>query len=159
MRNFDEHNITSAVLERLEPTASPRVREVSEALVRHLHDFLREIEPTFEEWEAGIKFLTGVGHKCTSSRQEFVLLSDTLGASMLVDAINHRLPKGATETTVLGPFFVANAPDMALGSNISVGMPGDPLFIDVHISDAEGRPLPGAVVDVWHSDEDGYYDV
>src|SRR5277367_2372792 len=90
MRNFDEHNITLAVLERVEPTASPRVRAVSEALVRHLHDFIREIEPTFEEWEAGIKFLTDVGHKCTSSRQEFILLSDTLGASMLVDAMPRR---------------------------------------------------------------------
>jgi hydroxyquinol 1,2-dioxygenase len=159
MRNFDEHNITSAVLERVEPTASPRVRAVSEALVRHLHDFIREIEPTFEEWEAGIKFLTDVGHKCTSSRQEFILLSDTLGASMLVDAINHRLPEGATETTVLGPFFVASAPDAALGADISAGKPGEPLFIEARVTDAEGRPLVGAVVDVWHTDKDGYYDV
>ncbi len=159
MRNFDEHNITLAVLERVEPTASPRVRAVSEALVRHLHDFIREIEPTFEEWEAGIKFLTDVGHKCTSSRQEFILLSDTLGASMLVDAINHRLPEGATETTVLGPFFVASAPDAALGADISAGKPGEPLFVEARVTDAEGRPLVGAVVDVWHSDKDGYYDV
>src|SRR5271167_3974524 len=159
MRNFDEHNITSAVLERLEPTASPRVREVSEALVRHLHDFLREIEPTFEEWEAGIEFLTGVGHKCTSSRQEFILLSDTLGASMLVDAINHRLPQGATETTVLGPFFVASRPDAELGANISGGKPGEPLFIEASVTDEEGSPLSGATVDVWHSDKDGFYDV
>ena len=127
--------------------------------MRHLHDFIREIEPTFEEWEAGIKFLTDVGHKCTSSRQEFILLSDTLGASMLVDAINHRLPEGATETTVLGPFFVASAPDAALAADISAGKPGEPLFIEARVTDAEGRPLVGAVVDVWHSDKDGYYDV
>src|ERR1700683_5159450 len=124
MRNFDEHNITGAVIERVDQGARARVRAVSEALVRHLHDFVREIEPTFEEWEAGIKFLTDVGAKCTSSRQEFILLSDTLGVSMLVDAINHRLPKGATETTVLGPFFVEGRPDAALGANISGGKPG-----------------------------------
>src|SRR6266545_7899719 len=101
MRNFDENTITDAVLQRLENTPSPRLKEVSEALVRHLHAFIREIEPTFEEWQTGIKFLTDVGQMCTGMRQEFILLSDTLGASMLVDAINHRLPRGATETTVL----------------------------------------------------------
>jgi hydroxyquinol 1,2-dioxygenase len=159
MRNFDEHNITAAVIERFAPTTTPRVRAVSEALVRHLHDFIREIEPTFEEWEAGIKFLTDVGAKCTSSRQEFILLSDTLGVSMLVDAINHRLPEGATETTVLGPFFVATRPDAELGANISGGKLGEPLFIEASVTDARGAPLAGATVDVWHSDDDGYYDV
>src|SRR5471030_75803 len=104
MRNFDENNITRAVIEQVEHASDARVRAVSEALVRHLHDFVREIEPTFAEWEAGIKFLTEVGAKCTSSRQEFILLSDTLGVSMLVYAIIYCQPKGATETTVLGPF-------------------------------------------------------
>ena len=159
MRNFDEHNITTAVIERFESSRTPRVRAVSEALARHLHDFIREIEPTFEEWEAGIKFLTDVGAKCTSSRQEFILLSDTLGASMLVDAINHRLPEGATETTVLGPFFVPNRPDAELGASISRGKSGEPLFIEAGVTDAGGKPLSGATVDVWHSDKDGYYDV
>jgi hydroxyquinol 1,2-dioxygenase len=159
MRDFNETTITAAVIERFEGSPNPRVRELSAALVRHLHDFIREVEPTFEEWERGIKFLTDVGAKCTPSRQEVVLLSDTLGVSMLIDAINHRLPQGASETTVLGPFFVANAPELALGSNISAGMPGEPLFVDVRILDSAGRPLPGAIVDVWHSDKDGYYDV
>jgi hydroxyquinol 1,2-dioxygenase len=159
MRNFDEHNITSAVLERMETATTLRARAVSEALVRHLHDFVREIEPTFAEWEAGIKFLTEVGNTCTSSRQEFILLSDTLGVSMLVDAINHRLPEGATETTVLGPFFVADAPEAGLGADISAGKAGEPLFIESRVTDAEGQPLAGAIVDVWHSDKDGYYDV
>src|SRR5579863_7343494 len=104
MRNFDENNITSAVTERFESAENPRVRQISDALVRHLHAFIREVEPTFEEWEGAIRFLTDVGKKCSDTRQEFILLSDTLGASMLVDAINHRLPKGATETTVLGLF-------------------------------------------------------
>jgi hydroxyquinol 1,2-dioxygenase len=159
MRNFDEKNITAAVLERLAGAQTPRVRAVSEALVRHLHDFIREIEPTFEEWEAGVKFLTDIGKKCSATRQEFILLSDTLGASMLVDAINHRLPKGATETTVLGPFFVQNAPAMPLGADIAPGAPGQPLFIDAGVRGAGGEPLPGATIEVWHSDKDGYYDV
>ena len=105
MRNFDEHNITDAVLARVRNASDPRVRQISEAVVRHLHNFIREVDPTFEEWQQAIAFLTNVGHMCTDTRQEFILLSDTLGASMLVDAINHRLLEGATETTVLGPFY------------------------------------------------------
>ena len=159
MRNFDESTITAAVLARFENATTPRVRQVSEALVRHLHAFIREIEPTFEEWQEGIAFLTAVGHKCTQTRQEFILLSDTLGASMLVDAINHRLPKGATETTLLGPFFVENAPQAPLGADISPGMPGEPLFVQGSVRAVGGEPLAGAIVDVWHSDKDGYYDV
>jgi hydroxyquinol 1,2-dioxygenase len=159
MRNFDEKNITDAVLERFAGARTPRIRAVSEALARHLHDFIREIEPTFEEWEAGVYFLTEVGQKCSPTRQEFILLSDTLGVSMLVDAINHRLPKGATETTVLGPFFVRDAPVMPLGADIAPGKPGEPLFVDASARAADGKPLPGAMVDVWHSDKDGYYDV
>jgi hydroxyquinol 1,2-dioxygenase len=159
MRNFDENTITTAVLERLEGANSPRVRQISEALVRHLHDFIREIEPSFEEWQAGVKALTSIGQKCSDTRQEFILLSDTLGVSMLVDAINHRLPKGATETTVLGPFFVENAPALPLGADISPGMPGEPLLVEGSVRAVGGGPLKGAVVDVWHSDKDGYYDV
>jgi hydroxyquinol 1,2-dioxygenase len=159
MRNFDEKNITAAVLERFAAAETPRARAVSEVLVRHPHDFIREVEPTFEEWERGVSFLTDVGKKCSATRQEFILLSDTLGVSMLVDAINHRLPKGATETTVLGPFFVETAPAMPLGADISSGMPGEPLFIDACVRAANGKPLSGATIEVWHSDKDGYYDV
>jgi hydroxyquinol 1,2-dioxygenase len=107
MRNFDEATITDAVLQRVSAAKDHRVRQVSEALVRHLHAFVREIEPTQAEWEAGIDFLTRTGQMCDDKRQEFILLSDTLGVSMLVDAINHRTPEGATETTVLGPFLRA----------------------------------------------------
>jgi hydroxyquinol 1,2-dioxygenase len=159
MRNFDENNITAAVLERFQGADSPRVRQISEALARHLHDFIREIEPTFEEWEGGIKFLTEIGKKCSDTRQEFILLSDTLGASMLVDAINHRLPAGTTETTVLGPFFVRNAPALPLGADISPGMPGEKLFVEGTVRSSDGAPVPGAIVEVWHSDKDGGYDV
>jgi hydroxyquinol 1,2-dioxygenase len=159
MRNFDENTITGAVLERFENAKAARVRQISGALVRHLHAFIREIEPTFDEWREAIAFLTAVGKKCSDTRQEFILLSDTLGASMLVDAINHRLPKGATETTVLGPFFVENAPQMNLGGDIAPGAPGEPLFVEGSVSAVGGGPLPGVTINVWHSDKDGYYDV
>ena len=159
MRDFDERNITEAVLERVAASPSPRARQVSEALVRHLHAFVREIEPTIAEWEAGIRFLTETGKICSDTRQEFILLSDTLGVSMLVDAINHRLPKGATETTVLGPFYVADAPELPLGSDIAEGMKGKPLLVEGSVRTLDGKPLAGAVVDTWHSDDDGFYDV
>ena len=119
MRNFDETTITEAVLERVRNAPNPRQRLVSEAMVRHLHDFVREVEPSQKEWVEAIGFLTRVGQKCTDTRQEFILLSDTLGVSMLVDAINHRFPGNATQTTVLGPFHVADAPEFALGDDIS----------------------------------------
>ena len=159
MRNFDETSITDAVLEQFGKAESARVRKVSEAAVRHLHNFIREIEPTMEEWEWAIGFLTETGKMCSDTRQEFILLSDTLGASMLVDAINNRLPAGATETTVLGPFYVKNPPAFVLGADISPGMEGEPLYVEGTVTSADGRPLGGAIVDVWHSDADGYYDV
>lgn len=159
MRNFDEFTITDAVLERVANAADPRARQVSEALVRHLHAFVREIEPNQAEWEAGIRFLTRVGHMCDSKRQEFILLSDTLGISMLVDAINHRRQENATETTVLGPFYVQGPPEHAHGENISEGLKGEPLHVAGSVAGQDGRPLANAIVDVWHSDDDGYYDV
>ena len=159
MRNFDEATITDAVLQSVKGAKSERIRQISEALVRHLHAFVREIEPTQAEWEAGIDFLTRTGHLCDDNRQEFILLSDTLGVSMLVDAINHRMPQGATETTVLGPFFVQRAPEHPLGTDISGNMRGDPLLVTGTVSTTDGNPLSGATVDVWHSDNDGYYEI
>ena len=159
MRNFDEFTITDAVLERVAAAPDARVRQVSEALIRHLHDFVREIEPTQAEWAAGVAFLTRTGHMCDDKRQEFILLSDTLGVSMLVDAINHRQPAGATETTVLGPFYVEGPPEFPCGADISGGMAGQPLFVDGTVATLEGTPIAGAVVDVWHADAEGGYDV
>jgi hydroxyquinol 1,2-dioxygenase len=159
MRNFNENTITDAVLERIKDAANPRIKEISEALVRHLHAFVREVRPTQKEWEQGIDFLTRTGHMCDDKRQEFILLSDTLGVSMLVDAINHPMPEGATETTVLGPFFVQAAPEKALGEDISGGMKGDPLIVTGTVAAPDGTPIAGATIDVWHSDNDGYYDV
>lgn len=159
MRNFDEETITQAVIERVAGSRQPRTRQISEALVRHLHAFVKEIEPTQEEWEAGIAFLTETGHMCGPTRQEFILLSDTLGVSMLVDALNHRLPGDATHTTVLGPFYVDDPPVRSLGADISEGEGGVPLLVEGSVRSDDGAPLPGAFVDTWHSDADGYYDV
>jgi hydroxyquinol 1,2-dioxygenase len=159
MRNFDENNITEAVLERVRNASAPRTRAISEALVRHLHAFVREIEPTQAEWALAIEFLTRTGQMCSETRQEFILLSDTLGVSMLVDAIDHRQPGEATQTTVLGPFFVQAAPEHALGDDISGGMKGAPVLVEGSVSRLDGTPLAGAVVDTWHSNADGYYDV
>ena len=129
------------------------------SLVRHLHAFVREVRPTQKEWEYGIDFLTRTGHMCDDKRQEFILLSDALGASMLVDAINHSAPNGATETTVLGPFFVQTAPEKQNGDDISGGIGGAPMLVTGSVSTIDGRQLGGAIVDVWHSDDDGHYDV
>jgi hydroxyquinol 1,2-dioxygenase len=159
MRDFDEHSITRAVIERFAETPDPRLKRLLTSLVTHLHDFVRDVEPSFAEWTAAIEFLTRTGKICDGNRQEFILLSDTLGVSMLVDAICHRLPEGATETTVLGPFHVAAAPEVENGADVSGGLPGEPLYVEGTVSAARGGPLGGAMVDIWHSDRDGFYDV
>ena len=158
MRNFDEFTITEAVLERVAAAPDPRLRLISEALVRHLHAFVREVEPTQTEWAAGIDFLTRTGHMCDDKRQEFILLSDTLGVSMQVDAINHRRPEGATETTVLGPFYVGEHKVMPHGTDVSANLAGERMFVQSRVTDLHGKPLAGVPVDIWHADDDGYYD-
>src|SRR5690554_2328322 len=159
MRDFNEHSITEAVVERFAQAPDPRLREIMQSLVRHLHDFVRDVQPTMDEWGYAIEFLTKTGHITDDKRQEFILLSDTLGISMLVDAINHRMPDGATETTVLGPFYVDNPPVQPADADISGGETGTPLYVTATVSAPDGTPLAGAQVDVWQSDEDGYYDV
>ena len=158
MRDFDETTITEAVLASVRGAPNPRVRQVSEALVRHLHAFIREVEPTEAEWESGIRFLTETGHLCTDTRQEFILLSDTLGVSMLVDAINHRLPGGATETTVFGPFYVP-PPRYPNGADIKAHLQGTPMYVSGTVQNTESQPLKGACIDVWHADRAGFYDL
>lgn len=158
MQEFDETTITEAVLARVRGAPDARVRQVSEALVRHLHAFIREVEPTEADWEWGIRFLTEVGRFCTETRQEFILLSDTLGVSMLVDALNHRVPQGATQTTIFGPFYVT-PPQFPPGANIKGHLSGTPLYLSGTVSSAGGQPLAGATVDVWHSDSEGFYDL
>jgi hydroxyquinol 1,2-dioxygenase len=159
MRDLNEDSITAAVLARFADTPDPRLRQVLQSLVRHLHGFVREVEPSFAEWEEAVGFLTAVGHMCDDKRQEFILLSDTLGVSMLVDAINHRLPEGATPTTVLGPFFVENAPELPLGAEVAPAEKGERLHVSGEVASVGGAPIEGALIDIWHSDEDGFYDV
>jgi hydroxyquinol 1,2-dioxygenase len=159
MRNLDEHNITDEVLRRIENTPDPRLHEVLTSLVRHLHNFAREIKLTEKEWSAGIQFLTRTGHLCTPTRQEFVLLSDTLGLSQLVVAQNHSRPSNATEQTVFGPFHVEGAPEQAShGSDLAVGISGEPLYVNAQVV-SEDAPMADAVVDIWHADAEGTYDV
>lgn len=159
MRDFDENNITQSVIERFANTPDPRLKTILNSLVTHLHDFIRDVDLTFDEWQTAIKFLTRTGQQCTDTRQEFILLSDTLGVSMLVDAVNHRQRNGATETTVLGPFFVHEAPALPLGANIAVNAEGEPLYANGVIRSTNGKPLANATVDVWQCNKDGFYDV
>ena len=142
MRNIDEHNITGAVIARFDNCADPRLKEILSSLVRHLHDFVRETRLTEAEWMQGIEFLTATGHKSDAKRQEFILLSDTLGVSMLTVAQNHSLVAGATEATVFGPFHVETAPQFANGADIAADAPGEPLFVDCTIRGSDGAPVP-----------------
>jgi len=158
--NFDEADLTDAVIARMENCANPRFELVMTSLIRHLHDFVREVELTEQEWFEGIGFLTATGQMCDDKRQEFILLSDTLGASMLVDAVNHRYPIGATETTVFGPFFVEGAPSRPRWANLAEGVPGTPCFVSGTVRGTAGKPVAGAVIDVWQTDGvEGLYDV
>lgn len=159
MRTVDEHTITDAVLDAMRDCPDPRLLEVMTALVRHLHDFAREVHLTEAEWFAAIRFLTDAGHITDANRQEFILLSDVLGLSMLVTAQNHAKPPGATEATVLGPFFVEGAPEVADGADIANGAKGSPSLVRARVVGLDGSPVAGATIDVWQSDEDGLYDV
>lgn len=159
MSNLTEQNLVDAVLEKLEGAKDPRFKQVMTSLIKHLHAFVRETELTEAEWFAGIRFLTATGQKCDGKRQEYILLSDTLGVSMLVDAINHRKPGGATETTVLGPFYVSGAKDMPMWADIAGDAPGVPAYVFGRVLDVGGKPIAGATIDVWQTDGEGFYDV
>jgi hydroxyquinol 1,2-dioxygenase len=159
MRQFSEASVTEAVIERLAECEDPRFAEVMSALVRHLHAFVREVELSEAEWMAAIRFLTAVGQACTDQRQEFILLSDTLGVSILVDAINHRVPTGAVESTVLGPYYQEGAPDVPLGADIANGVKGEPTFYSGRMLTLDGRPIAGGLLDVWSGDGEGTYDM
>ena len=159
MSYFTEETSEDQVLSRLAPDVDPRFREVMQSAVRHLHAFVKEVEPTMAEWERAIGFLTATGQICDDKRQEWILASDTLGVSMLVDAINHRRPGGATENTVLGPFHVSGAPARANGDTICLDGKGAPCFVSGRVTDEAGEPVAGAKVDVWQTNDDGFYDV
>ncbi len=150
--------ITESVLRSLEQTPNPRLKQVMTSLIRHLHDFVREVELTEAEWMQAIQFLTRVGQMCDDRRQEFILLSDTLGVSMLVDAINHHAEGSVTESTVMGPFYRPGARELPNGASISMDGGGEPAVISGRVRSADGTPLAGATLDVWEGNENGLYE-
>ncbi|WJR80528.1 intradiol ring-cleavage dioxygenase [Bradyrhizobium sp. NP1] len=158
MPQFNDAELTAAVVTSFDETPNERAKFLLQELVKSLHDFVRRTDLTFDEWGYAIDFLTRVGQKCTDTRQEFILLSDVLGVSMLVDAVNHRERGGATETTVLGPFYVGEHKETAHGTDISSELEGERMFVQSRVTDLKGKPLAGVAVDVWHADGDGYYD-
>ena len=151
--------LTGEVVDSLRGTADPRLRELLTALTRHLHAFVRETEPTMREWERAIDFLTATGQMCSDTRQEFILLSDVLGVSMLVETLNGHGDPATTESTVLGPFHLTESPVRELGANIDLVGGGEPCVVSGRVLSRDGTPLPGAVLDVWQADSRGYYDV
>lgn len=159
MSHFTEAESVAIVNGRMGEQTDPRLREVMTSLVKHLHAFIKDIQLTQAEWDYAIDFLTRTGQISSPERQEFILLSDVLGVSMLVDAINNRRPTGATENTVFGPFHVADAPIRAMGDHISLDGKGEPCLFEGRVLDVDGTPIEGATVDVWSDNADGYYDV
>ena len=157
--DFTEETAADAVIDSLAPSTDPRLREILASLVRHLHAFTREVELTIPEWEKAIDFLTRVGQKCDADRQEFILLSDVLGESMLVETVNNRKFGVATESTVLGPFHVVESPVLELGANIDRVGTGMPCVVTGRVISTGGAPLPGAQIDVWQASDQGFYDV
>lgn len=156
---FTEENSAEVVISRNAKAKDARLAEVMAVITRHLHAAVKEIEPTQKEWFEAIMFLTRTGQMCNEWRQEFILLSDVLGVSMLVDAINNRKPSGASESTVLGPFHVANAPELPMGSDICLDQKGDPMLVRGRILGTDGKPIDKAKIDVWQANDEGFYDV
>ena len=156
---FTEETSVETVLARMGQPENARLDAVMRSVITHLHAVVKEVEPTYEEWMAAIRFLTATGQMCDDKRQEYILLSDVLGVSMLVDAINTRRPSGATENTVLGPFHVEGAPDLEMGDTISRDGEGEPLVVRGRVVDGDGRPVQGAVIDTWQTSHDGFYDL
>ncbi|RCW81954.1 intradiol ring-cleavage dioxygenase [Phyllobacterium bourgognense] len=156
---FSEDNSIELVTGRNHDAKSERLKTILEVVTRKLHEAVKEIEPSHEEWMQAILFLTRTGQMCDQSRQEFILLSDVLGVSMLVDSINHRKPNGASESTVLGPFHVEGAPERSMGENICLDAKGEETFVHGRITDTKGAPINNATIDVWQANDEGFYDV
>ncbi|MFF2842405.1 dioxygenase [Paenarthrobacter sp. NPDC057981] len=151
--------LTAAVIDSFKNTPDDRLKEILESLTRNLHTFVREVSPSIEEWEAAIDFLTATGQKCDDVRQEFILLSDVLGVSMMVETINDAETPDATDSTVLGPFHMVESPARALGDNVSPESEGDICVVRGKIVSVSGEPIPGAQIDVWQANTKGFYDV
>ena len=158
MQLVTEDNITDLAVQRWGTAEDPRLAELMTALVRHLHDFAREVRLTEDEWMAAMAWLTRTGQISDEKRLEFILASDVLGLSMLVVQMNHRLDPAATPATVLGPFHIEGSPELDFGADMSDGLPGMPLFVHGTVRDLSGAPVPGAVLDVWQADQEGLYE-
>ncbi|MGP6204672.1 intradiol ring-cleavage dioxygenase [Microbacterium sp. F2] len=154
-----EQELIETVVASFDGAPDERLKQVMRSLVRHLHAFIRDVRLTEEEWNAAIAFLTAAGHITDNRRQEFILLSDVLGASMQVVAVNNEAYENATEATVFGPFFVGDAPVIDQGGDMSFGAVGEPCWVEGSVRDTAGRPIVGARIEVWEADEDGFYDV
>ena len=159
MSDYNQTQLTSDVVAAFAGTPDPRLRELMTSLVKHIHAFAREVDLTPEEWLAGLNFLNAVGQISTERRPEFILLSDTLGLSMLVTTQNNAKPAGCTEATVFGPFHVEGAPQYELGADVANGAIGEPCYVRGAVRDLEGRPVAGATIEVWQADAEGFYDV
>jgi hydroxyquinol 1,2-dioxygenase len=159
MENLNANHITESVLERLANTPDPRLKEIMLSLVRHLHGFAREVKLTEAEWLKGIEFLTQTGHITNAQRQEFILLSDVLGLSMLTVVMNNDKPDVCTQATVLGPFHVDDAPHYKLGDDVANGAKGQPCRVQGSVKGVQGEAVAHARIEVWQSDEKGLYDV
>lgn len=158
-RDLADEKLTEEVLARFENSKSERYGEIMQSLVKHLHAFVSEVELTEEEWFEGIDFLTRTGQISDDKRQEFILLSDVLGISMLLVGINNKKPAEATESTVFGPFFVEGSPSFTNGDDLANGAPGEPCFMQGWVLSVAGDPIPKALIEVWQADEEGFYDV
>lgn len=154
-----EAELLDRVLASFDATPDARMKQIMRSAVRHLHAFLRDVRLSEQEWKQGIDFLTAVGHLTDERRQEFVLLSDTLGVSMQTVAINNEAYAEATEATVVGPFFVQDSPEVELGGDISCGAAGEPCWVEGTVTGVDGTALPGARMEVWQADDQGFYDV
>jgi hydroxyquinol 1,2-dioxygenase len=154
-----ESDLVDRVVASFAGAPDARLRELMQALTRHLHAFVREVRLTEREWQQAIDFLTAAGHLTDDRRQEFILLSDVLGASMQTITVNNQAYGDATEATVVGPFFVAGSPEIALGGDVAAGASGQPCWVEGTVTDAAGKPVPGARIEVWEADDDGFYDV
>jgi hydroxyquinol 1,2-dioxygenase len=158
-RNLTDEALTQAARASFENAQSDRLRVILDSLVRHLHGFIADVELTEDEWLDGIEFLTETGRITDERRQEFILLSDVLGASMLVIGLNHRVEDKATESTVFGPFFVEGAPRFENGDDIAGGAPGETCVVNGRVLAPGGQPIAGARIDIWQADDAGKYDV
>lgn len=158
MPNATEEILTERALQQWEACHSPRLREIIQSLVKHLHGFVREVDLTQQEWLTAVDWLAATGKLCTEKRHEFILCSDVLGVSMLVDSINHRFPEGATPSTVMGPFHIEDSPEMQMGANMAEGLGGETCFMVGTVRDLAGKPIAGARLDIWQADADGMYE-